>query len=121
VLEHKLWNRPVEGLLITSGVALLIANLVDLHSLSTMGSAGFLLVFAAVNGAGVRLAGEMHGLRWISLLGVVLCLAALATLLWQTALVSPDRIWILVAMTGAAFTIELAFRLVTGRKLRVSR
>jgi len=119
VLEHKLWNKPVEGLLITSVVTLLIANLVDLHSLSTMGSAGFLLIFAAVNGASARLAGETQSRRWLSLLGVMLCLAALVTLLWQTALTSPGRIWILVAMTGVAFAIEFSFRLVSGRKLRV--
>ncbi len=121
VLEHKLWNRPIEGLLITAAVTLLSANLVDLHSLSTMGSAGFLLIFAAVNGASARLAGESRSQRWLSLLGVALCLVALVTLLWQTALTSPGRIWILVAMISVAFAIELAFRLATGRKLRVFR
>jgi len=119
VLEHKLWNRPIEGLLITAAATLLIANLVDLSSLSTMGSAGFLLIFAAVNGANARLADETHSRRWLSLLGVAFCLAALLALLWQTALTSPGRIWILVAMIGLAFATELAFRLLTGRTLRV--
>ena len=119
VLEHKLWNKPVEGLLITSAVTLLIANLVDLSSLSTMGSAGFLLIFAAVNGANVKLAGETQSRRWVSLIGVALCIAALATLLWQTALTAPGRIWILVAMITVAFATEFAFRLVTGRTLKV--
>jgi amino acid transporter len=119
VLERKVWNEPIEGLLITSGVTLLIANLVDLSSLSTMGSAGFLLIFAAVNGANARLAGETQSGRWLSLSGVALCLAALATLLWQTALTAPGRIWILVAMMALAFAIELGFRLATGRPLNV--
>jgi amino acid transporter len=44
-LETKIWGKPIEGLLITSGVTLLIANLADLSSMSTMGSAGFLLIF----------------------------------------------------------------------------
>jgi hypothetical protein len=121
VLEHKVWNRPVEGLLITSLVTLLIANLVDLSSLSTMGSAGFLLIFAAVNGANARLAHETHSRRWLALLGVVLCLAAFATLLWQTATTAPGRIWILVAMVAVAFATELVFRLATGRTLKVFR
>jgi amino acid transporter len=119
MLEHKIWNRPIEGLLITAAVTLLIANLVDLSSLSTMGSAGFLLIFAAVNGANVKLAGETQSRRWLSLLGVMLCLAALATLLWQTILMSSGRAWILAAMIAVAFTIELIFRLATGRKLHV--
>jgi len=119
VLEHKIWSRPIEGLLITAMVTLLIANLVDLSSLSTMGSAGFLLIFAAVNGANAKLAGMTRSRRWLSLLGVVLCLAALVTLLWQTALASPGRIWILLAMIAVAFMTELVFRVATGRKLHL--
>ncbi len=91
----------------------------DLSSISTMGSAGFLLIFAAVNAANARLAGETQGRRWLSLLGVALCLVALAILLWQTALNTPGRIWILVAMVAVSFAIELAFRLATGRELRI--
>jgi hypothetical protein len=119
VLEHKIWNRPIEGLLITAAVTLLIANLVDLSSLSTMGSAGFLLIFAAVNAANAKLAGETRSRRWLSLLGVGLCLAALVALLWQTLLTSPGRIWILAVMIAVAFMTELAFRIASGRKLRV--
>jgi amino acid transporter len=119
VLEHKVWNKPIEGLLITAGVTLLVANLVDLSSLSTMGSAGFLLIFAAVNGANAKMARETHSRRWLSLIGVALCLAALAALLWHTALTTPGRIWILVVMITVAFATELAFRLATRRKLNV--
>jgi amino acid transporter len=121
LLEHKIWNRPIEGLLITAVVTLLIANLVDLSSLSTMGSAGFLLIFAAVNAANAKLAGRTRSRRWLSLLGLVLCLAALVALLWQTALTSPGRIWILLAMLAVAFLTELVFRVITGRKLHVFR
>ncbi len=117
ILERKIWNKPVEGLLITSAVTLLVANLVDLSSLSTMGSAGFLVIFAAVNGANARLATATGSRRWLSLTGALLCLAALGTLLWQTAQTDPGRIWVLVLITAAAFGIELAFRLVSGRKL----
>ncbi|MFZ0468841.1 MAG: amino acid transporter, partial [Thiogranum sp.] len=59
--------------------------------------------------------------RWLPLTGVVLCLAALAALLWQTALTAPGRIWILVVMVTVAFAIEFAFRLTTGRALKVFR
>ncbi len=58
LLEHGVWGRPIEGLLITAAVTLAIANLADLSSLSTMGSAGFLLIFAAVNGANAARHGE---------------------------------------------------------------
>ncbi len=120
-LERKAWGRPLEGLLITSGVTLLIANVADLSSLSTMGSAGFLLIFAGVNVANVVMAADTQSRRWISLTGAGLCLGALASLLWQTAVSSPGQLWVLVVMAGAAFFIELAFRMATRRTIHLPR
>jgi amino acid transporter len=116
-LERKTWGEPIEGLLITSGVTVLIANLIDLSSISTMGSAGFLLIFAAVNSANVVLAEDTQSRRSISLLGAGLCLGALASLIWQTVDNSPRQIWLLVAMIGAAFSVELMFRVFSKRKI----
>jgi amino acid transporter len=120
-LERKAWGKPIEGLLITSVVTLFIANSADLSSMSTMGSAGFLLIFAAVNGANVVLADDTRSKSWLSLIGVVLCLSALASLLWQTAKSSPHQLGILFVMAGAAFLIEIAFRLTTRRTINLSR
>jgi amino acid transporter len=121
VLEKKVWNEPLEGLLITSGATLCIANLVDLSSMSTMGSAGFLLIFAAVNGANAILAPKTGSRAWISLIGAGLCLAALASLLWQTADRSPRQLWVPFAMIGLSFGIEAAYRGATGRRLQLSK
>jgi amino acid transporter len=120
-LERKVWGRPIEGLLITSGVTLFIANLIDLASMSTMGSAGFLLIFAAVNGANLVLADKTQSKKWLSLTGVGLCLGALATLLWQTARKSPGQLGILFVMAGLAFLIEITYRLTTGRKINLPK
>ena len=54
-LEDNIWNKPIEGLIITSVATLIFANLFDLSSLSTMGSAGFLLIFACVNLSNAKL------------------------------------------------------------------
>ncbi len=117
-LERKVWNRPAEGLLITAAAALLAANLLDLTSISTAGSAGFLLVFAAVNTANVWLADRTGSRRWISVLGAVGCLIALAALLWQVARTHPSRLWILAGLVGGSLAIEIVYRAVTGRKIR---
>jgi len=117
-LERKVWGKPIEGLLITAAATLLIANMTDLSSLSMMGSAGFLLIFAAVNGANVVLARETRSRRWLSATGVVLCLGALATLIWQTASTSPGKLWVLFAMIALALLIELTFRLMLKREVR---
>jgi hypothetical protein len=120
LLQRKAWGEPIGGLLITSATALLIANLADLSSLSTMGSAGFLLIFAAVNAANLKLADLTNSKRWLALLGVLLCLGALGSLIWYTAISSPAQLWILLVMGGAALTIELTFRLTTQRKISLS-
>jgi len=117
-LEQKIWNRPIEGLLITSALTLLVANLFDLSSISTMGSAGFLLIFAAVNASNARLSSITGSRRWISICGAALCLAALAILVGQRAVASPKELWVLVAMVGLAFIVEIVYRTATGRKIK---
>ncbi len=114
-LERKVWGEPVEGLLLTAALTLFVANTFDLTSISTLGSAGFLLIFAVVNGANVSQASNTGSRAWISAVGVLACLAALGALLWQTAATSPDRLWILVAMIGSAMVVEGAYQL-TGRR-----
>jgi amino acid transporter len=116
-LEQKIWNRPIEGLLITSVLTLLVANLFDLSSISTMGSSGFLLIFAAVNFSNARLSSTTASRRWISIFGAILCLAALAILIGQRAITSPRELWILVAMGSVAFIAELIYRRITDRQI----
>jgi len=117
-LERKAWGEPLEGLLITAGLTLLIANLFDLTSIATLGSAGFLLIFAAVNAANARHASRAGSRGWISVVGAVACLVALAALIWQTTTTAPAKPWILAAMLVLAVAIEGAYRLAK-RELRL--
>ena len=105
-LERKLWNQPVAGLILTTLFALLLANLADLSSISTMGSAGFLLIFAVVNAANFAKAQEIHSSRVIAGLGVAACLLALGALVWHTLQNSPGQLWVLVIMVSIAFVVE---------------
>jgi amino acid transporter len=118
-LERKAWKRPIEGLLITSGLTLLVANLFDLSNISTMGSSGFLIIFAAVNASNARLSSIIGSKRWISILGAIVCLGALAVLIGQTATTSPKQLWVLAVMLGSAFLIEAVYQRVTGRIIKL--
>ncbi len=109
-LENKIWNKPIEGLLITSVLTLLVANFFDLSGISTMGSAGFLLIFASVNAANVKMSNKTNSKKWISFMGIVLCLVALILMIIQTIKTSPDNIFVLVIMFGIAFLIEGTYR-----------
>jgi amino acid transporter len=118
VLDKKIWRRPLEGLLLTAAAALLVANLFDLSSISVMGSAGFLLIFASVNAANFRLRSRTRGSPWLSGAGFVACLGALGALVWQRVKMNPGEIWVLGAMVALSLTVEAVYRAVTGRKLR---
>lgn len=117
-LDREVWQQPIEGLLITSGLTLLVANLFDLSSISTMGSSGFLLIFAAVNVANVRLAAKKGSRSWISLAGAVSCLAALVILIIQKATTSPAELLVLVVMVAVSFIIEAVYCRSTGRTIK---
>jgi amino acid transporter len=117
-LEQKIWKKPIEGLLITAGLTLLVANFFDLSNISTMGSSGFLLIFAMVNIANARLAAHTHSRKWLSVCGAVLCLGALLILIVQRAITAPSELLLLVAMVGLAFAIEVVYRKVTGRTIK---
>jgi amino acid transporter len=108
-LEKKFWNQPVAGLLLTTVLALLLANLADLSSISTMGSAGFLVIFATVNAANVLKANETGSSRIIAGLGVAACLFALAALIWHTLQNAPGQLWVLAVMVGIAFVVEALY------------
>lgn len=115
ILEHNVWNQPMAGLLITAVLTLLAANAFDLTSVATLGSGGFLLIFAAVNTANARQARLSGSHAWISIIGALACVAALAALIWQTATTEPAKLWVLAGMFGLAIVIEGAYR-ITGKR-----
>ena len=118
MLERKVWGQPLEGLLITAGLTLFVANAFDLNSVSTLGSAGFLLIFAAVNTANALHAAHTKSRAWISAAASIACLAALGALVWQTAQTGPKRLWVMAAMIALAVIIEGIYRL-TKRKIHL--
>lgn len=107
------------GLFITSGITLIIANFCDISRISTMGSAGFLLIFAAVNLANARMHRYTKSKQWISLLGTGICLVALGMLIWFALQTDPQTVWVLVLMVGVAIGIEVIYYLSNNRRLRL--
>jgi uncharacterized membrane protein HdeD (DUF308 family) len=55
----------------------------DLESISTAGSVGFLLIFGMVNLVGLKRSKEIKGSKTMAFSGFMLCLIALAVLLSQ--------------------------------------
>jgi amino acid transporter len=118
MLDKKIWNKPIEGLLITAGLTLLVANFFDLSSISIMGSAGFLIIFMAVNIANIKLKKKTKSHLWIPILGTLVCFLALVALIWQIALTSPTKILVLVFLVGVSFSMEIFYRHFTQREIK---
>jgi hypothetical protein len=88
-----------------------------------MGSAGFLLLFMAVNIANVRLARETSSRAWVSGLAALSTAIALIVLCVEVDENPATRshLWILVGMIVVSFGIELAYRTLTGRSIHLVR
>jgi amino acid transporter len=108
-LTSQLWNQPI-GLLITAVVTIVVSNTMELESISTAGSVGFLLIFGIVNLVAYKLADEINGNRIISMSGFVLCIIALIVLILQQ--VESDLTSVVVAMSiiGLCFIGEWIFK-----------
>lgn len=120
-LERKIHGLSLEGMIVFAVVAFFLANFVPLDAIATMASAGFLFIFMAVNIANVRLAKETDSRSWISMLGALSCAAALVMLCLDVEENPHTRrqFWILVGMVAVSLTIEIAYRTVSGRSIRV--
>ena len=111
-LERPIWNQPLEGLFITAAGTLVLANVMDLQSISTMGSAGFLIIFAVVNLAEARTSKQRGSRPWISIVAALACAGALTALLAKSSLGAAG---VLAGMVAVSFGIEATFRQVTRR------
>lgn len=107
-LERRVWSQPV-GLLITAGGSLVLANTLDLTAISTIASAGFLVVFGAVNAACFKLSSSVGSSRVVSGTGVVGCFGALVVLVVKTIEDEPASLLVLVGMTLTALIIEWTY------------
>ncbi|MBL6445305.1 APC family permease [Fulvivirga sp. 29W222] len=108
-LTFQLWNQPV-GLIITAIATLILANTLNLESISTAGSVGFLLIFAVVNLTGFRLAKKMQSNKIVPISGFVLCVIALISLLKQQF--DSNRLSVIISLSiiVGCFIMELIYK-----------
>jgi len=117
-LEDKVWRKPLVGLILTAALTLATANLLDLSSISVMGSAGFLLIFAGVNLANLVLRKTTGARWWLAGLGVLACLGAISALVWQRATTAAAELWVLGGMVALSVLIEVLYRAGTHRQIK---
>ncbi|MEZ5168597.1 MAG: hypothetical protein R2695_19750 [Acidimicrobiales bacterium] len=71
-------GRPLIGLFLTAGLAVVMANVVSLTAISSTASAAFLIIFAATNLAAARLADTIDANRAVCRVAAAACIIALS-------------------------------------------
>lgn len=108
-LTSNLWNQPI-GLMITSVATLIISNTLDLESISTAGSVGFLLIFAMVNLSGYKLANKTSSNKVLPVIGFVLCIIALAALIAEEYSSNRLGVYVSAGTLSACFLMEFIYK-----------
>ena len=112
--DKKVWDRPVEGLLVTTGLTLVVANAFNLNSIALTGSAAFLIIFAAVNAAAARLA-HSGARRLLAVAAVAACVASLIALILEEWTRNPSGVVIVGGLVVGSFAMEALYRKITRR------
>ena len=117
-LSRTEWKQASGGLLLTAALVILVTLLFDLSGIAMMGSAAFLLIYAAVNAGHLRVlkqTGARPVMIWLALLTCLAMFAALAVYTWQQ---QPAAIAALVLIAAASFVAEWLYRRWSGRIIR---
>jgi amino acid transporter len=117
-LARTEWQQATGGLILTAALVILVTLLFDLSGIAMMGSAAFLLVYAAVNAGHLRVLKETGANAIIVWLSILTCLAMFAILSVYTWQQQPAAITALVLIAAASFVAEWLYRRWTGRTIR---
>jgi amino acid transporter len=119
-LSRTEWKQASGGLLLTAAVVIVVMLGFDLAGIAMMGSAAFLLVYAAVNAAHVRVlkeTGANAAIVWLSLITCLAMFVVLAVYTWQQ---QPLAIAALVVFAVGSFAAEWGYRRWTGRTIKTT-
>jgi len=116
--DRNTWHNSKEGLFITSFLVIVFTVLLDLGSVAMMGSAAFLLIYAGVNIAHLKIYKNTNANRYIIILAIIGCIFSFGVLVYYEIFNSPFTLIALVAVIFASFLIEGLYRKYTSRTLK---
>ncbi|MBV8243206.1 MAG: amino acid permease [Hyphomicrobiales bacterium] len=116
-LSRTEWKDATGGLLLTAALVVVVMLIFDLSGIAMMGSAAFLLIYAAVNAGHLRVRDQTGASAIIVWLSLLTCLAMFAVLCVYTYQEQPRAIAALILIAAASFAAEWAYRRWTGRRI----
>jgi amino acid transporter len=105
---------PKSGLLVTAILVLVVANLVDLSAIASVGSAVALLIFLLVGAAGYRRRAETGSNPLIVLLAIAVTAIVLVFFAVDTARTAPETFVAIVGITALAIVLDTLWRRARG-------
>jgi amino acid transporter len=117
IFAREVWENATGGLFITAGLVIAFVLFYDLSGVAMMGSGAFLLIYAAVNAAHLKITAETGAKRWIVALSMVTCLGmslALSIYIYEN---SRPAFYTMVLLIPVCLAAEWAYRRITGRTL----
>ncbi|WP_047546626.1 APC family permease [Psychroserpens sp. Hel_I_66] len=108
-LTSKLWNQPI-GLIITMIATLILVNFLNLESISTAGSVGFLIIFATVNYTGFKISEKINSKKWIPLTGFILCALSLIVLIIKQFQSNKTGVIVAISIVIFCFLVETIYK-----------
>jgi amino acid transporter len=116
--DRKLWGRDVEGLFITAGIVIVFVLIFPLSAVASMGSAGFLLVYAAVSIGHMRIRKQTGAKAWPIVGSAITCLSLFAVLLYHMITTAPTSAIGLGVTLAGSFVFEIVYRRTKGRTFK---
>ena len=104
------------GLLITSGLVLLVANLVDLSAIASVGSACSLLIFLLVGIAGYRRRSDTGSRGEIVLMAIAATAIVLVFFAVDTVRNAPETFGAIVGIAVLAVVLDSVWKWTRGRR-----
>lgn len=119
VFERKVWFGSDEGLYITAALGILFSLLFQMGGIAFITSAVFTVIYLFVLISHYRLTATVGGNRPFIVFSIAVLVAVLATLVYYQFQSQAAAVWGLLAVFVGAFAVELVFRLVKKRTLKV--
>jgi amino acid transporter len=101
---------PHAGMLVTAALVLVVANLVDLSAIASVGSACSLMIFLLVGASGYRLRSETGALGAVILVGMAATAIVLVFFAIDTVRNAPETFAAIVAIAALAVVLDVVWK-----------
>jgi amino acid transporter len=110
VMGKRLRRRLPVGLVVTAGVAMVLAVGFDLSSIASIGSVIALLVFTVVTAAHLRVRHDTGAQLWVLLLAIISTVVVLTTFVFTTLVDEPGTAVALVVILALSVTVDALWK-----------